>query len=177
MNNDNCNNSYYNTKQHSVNSFDIADYAINYFIKINKNLSLKKLLVIMFFFQIITKIRNQAYVFEDAIIKKNNFIEIKDINKKYGRYKNESLTNLNIQTVKVQYKKHSFTKKILETIFIILQDTNEKELNKIVKNNVSFIKAKEKENIEIINHDYSFLNKLSKKKDFSTIVKDLIFIK
>ena len=71
----------------SVNSFDLSDYIISLHKKNNITLSLCKLQTIIFFYQIVSKTTHVIPFVDDDFLLKNNFIHLKDIEKKYKKEK------------------------------------------------------------------------------------------
>ena len=86
---------YFNDGKYYINLFDISDIIIYFHIKLNINISLTRLLALLFFYKTYYNRPPYAYrypVFEDVIEVKKYFIFIYDINRKYRRQKKSSLT-------------------------------------------------------------------------------------
>lgn len=86
---------YFNDGKYYINLFDISDIIIYFHIKLNRKISLTRLLALLFFYKTYYNSAPYAYrypVFEDVIEVKKDFIFIYDINRKYRKQKKSSLT-------------------------------------------------------------------------------------
>lgn len=72
-----------------INSFDLADYISCLHKKKNIPLSLCKLQAIIFFYQVVSKTTHVIPFIDDDFFIKNNFIYLKDIDKKYKKEKKD----------------------------------------------------------------------------------------
>lgn len=131
---------YYLGKKTYINIFDISDIIIYFHIKLNLRIFLPRLLALLFFYKTrydLPKQYKTAPPFEEDIEVKNNYVFIYDINRKYRKYKKESLPISQIFFDKFEANiktRSNLATKTAEYLVSTYASKNDKELKKEVQN-------------------------------------------
>lgn len=141
----------------SVNTFDLSDYIITLHKNTNTKLSLCKLQVIIFFYQIASKTTHVIPYVDDDFFLKNNFIYLKDIEHKYRKEKREDIALLNKPCKPATFASFGSACKLLKAFTEYFKNYSNRQLKGLVRKTPSYLKYKKNNNIFI----------KMEKKDFS----------
>lgn len=127
-----------------VNTFDISDYIINLHKKNNISLSLCKLQTIIFCYQIVSKITHVIPSVDDNFILENNFIFLKDIERKYRKEKDKDIAKINKHNTPAKFTPFGSACLLLTQLTLFFNNFNDKQLKALVRKTPAY-----KKNVEL----------------------------
>ncbi|MGP1439688.1 MAG: hypothetical protein ACTTJ3_02990 [Treponema sp.] len=159
----------------NVNTFDLSDYIIFIHQKKNISLSLCKLQILIFFYQITSKTTHTVPYVDDDFLLKNNFIYLEDIRRKYRKNKKDNLIKLKAYIKPATFTRSGSACRLITKLSEYFENYSDRALKKLIRKTPSYLKYKDKKNtcIKMEKKDYIKYYPLKKWEDVYNMILDI----